>query len=130
MYGQPFGAGHAVPNWYRVAEWLARVLKRLYYILVDHFFDDFFVVEPEDTIKSAMACLKETFNLVGFRLDPEKSQPPSELCAILGVVFCTQTLQQQRLITVCAKESRVAFLKEAIHKVLSADTPSFASSGS
>ena len=27
MYGQPFGAGHAVPNFCRVAEWLARVLQ-------------------------------------------------------------------------------------------------------
>ena len=25
MYGQPVGAGHAVPNFYRVAEWLCRV---------------------------------------------------------------------------------------------------------
>ena len=117
MYGQPFGAGHAVPNFCRVAEWIARLLQKLYYILVDHFFDDFFVVEPEITIQSAIACLKESFNLLGFQLDPEKSQPPSELCSILGVVFCTQTLHQQRIITVHAKETRVAFLKEAIEKI-------------
>ena len=116
MYGQPFGAGRAVPNFCRVAERLARLLQKLYYILVDHFFDDFFVVEPENTIQSAMACLKESFNLFGFQLDPEKSQPPSELCSILGVVFCAQTLRQQRVIAVCAKEARMAFLEEAIQK--------------
>ena len=118
MYGQPFGAGHAVPNFCRVAEWISRVMQKLFHMLVDHFFDDFFVVEPEATIQSAMACLHETFTLLGFRLDPEKSQSPSELCSILGVVFCTQPLQQQRLITVCAKESRITFLKESIQKIL------------
>ncbi len=30
MFGQPFGAGHAVPNFCRVAEWLARVVSRLF----------------------------------------------------------------------------------------------------
>ena len=65
-----------------------------------------------------MVCLHETFALLGFRLDPEKSQSPSELCSILRVVFCTQTLQRQRLITVCAKESRITFLKESIQKIL------------
>ena len=114
MYGQPFGAGHAVPNFCRVAEWISRVMQKLFHMLVDHFFDDFFVVEPEATIQSAMACLRETFTLLG--LDPEKSQRFSELCSILGVVFCTQTLQ--RLITVCAKESRITFLKESIQKIL------------
>ena len=42
IYGQPFGAGHAVPNFYRVAEWLSRPLVRALHLLIDHFFDDFF----------------------------------------------------------------------------------------
>ena len=29
MWGQPFGAGHAVPNFYRMAEWACRVARRL-----------------------------------------------------------------------------------------------------
>ena len=46
IYGQPFGAGHAVPNFCRVAEWLSRLIARCFRLAVDHFFDDFFVVEP------------------------------------------------------------------------------------
>ena len=37
MYGQPFGAGHAVPNFCRVAEWISRVMQKLFHMLVDHF---------------------------------------------------------------------------------------------
>ena len=97
MYGQPFGAGHAVPNFCRVAEWIARVIQRLFSSTTDHFFDDFFVVEPSATIKSAVFCLRETFQILGFQLDPEKSQPPSEVCAILGVCFNTESLHSQKI---------------------------------
>ena len=55
MYGQPFGAGHSVRNFCRVSEWIARVLQRLYYMAVDHFFDDFRIIEPTFTISSAVS---------------------------------------------------------------------------
>ena len=29
MYGQPFGAGHAVPNFCKIAEWAVRAVRRL-----------------------------------------------------------------------------------------------------
>ena len=41
MYGQPFGAGHAVPNFCRVSEWISRMLQRFFHLHVEHFFDDF-----------------------------------------------------------------------------------------
>ena len=130
MYGQPFGAGHAVPNFCRVAEWIARVIQRLFSSTTDHFFDDFFVVEPSATIKSAVFCLRETFQILGFQLDPEKSQPPSEVCAILGVCFNTESLHSQKIIHVQAKESRLAFLQDTIDKVLSTGRLSPALAGS
>lgn len=58
IFGQPFGAGHAVPNFCRIAEWLARVMQRLYKTTTDHFFDDFFLVEPTATIDTAVFCLR------------------------------------------------------------------------
>ena len=118
MFGQPFGAGHSVPNFCRVSEWVARVLQRLYYMVVDHFFDDFFVIEPEQTISSAVFCLRETFSLLGFVLDPEKSQPPSHCCAILGILFSAAVLKGERHLLMSAKPSRVSNLKEIIHQVL------------
>ena len=118
MYGQPFGAGHAVPNFCRIAEWLARCLQRLFHIHIDHFFDDFFIVEPPATIRSAIHCMRESFKLLGFTLDPEKSQGPSPTCAILGIVFDTTSLDSQGVIRMVPKPSRVHNLQRIIDLVL------------
>ena len=130
MYGQPFGAGHSVPNFCRVAEWLARFCQRYFNICTDHFFDDFFTIEPSSTIGSAMSCLQESFKLLGFELDPDKTQQPSAICNILGVVFNTTTLQLQRRLLVESKPSRIANLKACINEVLEKDflSPSMAAS--
>lgn len=63
IFGQPFGAGHAVPNFKRVAEW---------YVL--HFFDDVFLVDCSGRANTAMFCVKESFRLLGFILNPHESQ--------------------------------------------------------
>ena len=47
IYGQPFGAAHAVLNFHRVAEWACRLMFRAYNAMIDHFFDDEFVVFRE-----------------------------------------------------------------------------------
>ena len=117
MYGQPFGAGHSVPNFCRVSEWIARALQRLFFMAVDHFFDDFFIIEPSFTISSAVFCLQETFKVLGFQLDPDKSQQPSECCAILGILFSTSVLRTERKLILKAKPSRVQNLKEMIKTV-------------
>ena len=117
IYGQPFGAGHAVPNFCRVAEWLSRLIARCFRLAVDHFFDDFFVVEPSTTIQVAAFCLRETFQLLGFTLDTEKSQPPSEVVAILGVLFNTASLTSQRVLAVEAKPTRLQGLLNTIEAV-------------
>ena len=53
LYGNPFGAAHSVPHFYAAAEWVARVSRRLLLISEDHFFDDYFLVEPQFSIHSA-----------------------------------------------------------------------------
>ena len=85
MHGQPFGAGHAVPNFYRLAEWASRVLIRGMSLMVDHFFDDYFYLERQPCAKVAQFCIQETFKLLGLTLDPDKSQPPAEVASVLGV---------------------------------------------
>lgn len=69
MHGQPFGAGHAVPNFYRVAEWLSRLLIRAFGLLIDHFFDDYFLISVEQESRTASFCVREVFHLLGFLLD-------------------------------------------------------------
>ena len=106
LYGQPFGAAHAVPNFYRVAEYASVLLTRAYSFLLDHFFDDFYYVEREDTSKVAMFCLKQSFELLGLKLDPDKSQPPALVSHILGVQFNSKLLHQEGLLLVEPKPTR------------------------
>ena len=118
MYGQPFGAGHAVPNFCRVAEWLSRLIARKFHIMIDHFFDDFWIIEPKWSVSSAVFCLNRAFALLGFTLDPEKTQPPHEICAILGVLFNTTALSREKKLLISAKPSRIANLTQVIHLCL------------
>ena len=102
IFGQPFGAGHAVPNFCRVAEFLARLCTRAYHAVLDHFFDDFFLVDWADEAAVCMFCIRESFQLLGYKLDPDKSQPPAAVAQILGVVFCTEALATERRLQVRA----------------------------
>ena len=49
IFGQPFGAGHSVPNSYRVAEWKNRVIVR----------------GPGER-ECTRFCVVETFSILGF----------------------------------------------------------------
>ena len=118
MYGQPFGAGHAVPNFCRVAEWLARFIMRKFNVMIDHFFDDFWIIEPSWSISSAVFCLTRAFAILGFTLDPEKTQPPQDVCAILGVLFNSTALAREKRLLISPKPSRVSNLVQVIHTCL------------
>ena len=107
MYGQPFGAGHSVPNFYRVAEWASRTIGRGFRMMLDHFFDDYYYVERPGSGKVGMFCLQQAFKLLGFELDEDKSQPPSEVTHVLGVAFNTQALIEERILRVEPKPLRV-----------------------
>ena len=130
IYGQPFGAAHAVPNFYRVAEWACRLMVRAYHLMVDHFFDDYFAVVRPGESQASLFCLQEAFKLIGLVLDDEKSQPPSDFAMVLGVAFNTRALKDQRLLLVEPKPTRVANLTSLINKILDDDflSPSLAAS--
>ena len=120
LYGQPFGASHAVPNFYRVAEWLCRAARRYFHIALDHFFDDFFFVEPVASAESARKAITFLFEFLGFKLDPLKEQPPSTSCTVLGVVFDLEHIQRD-LLFVRPKPDRVQLLLEEVDHVLQCD---------
>ena len=118
MHGQPFGAGHAVPNFYRLAEWASRVLTRGFHLLLDHFFDDYFYVDLADCCVSARFCLQEGFKLLGLTLDPDKSQIPNELSHVLGVAFNTAALLSERKLHVQPKPSRKTNFKLLVENIV------------
>eukprot|EP00435_Cladocopium_sp_Y103_P034170 s309_g8.t1 len=120
MYGQPFGAGHSVPNFCRVAEWLCRCIRRLFHLCLDHFFDDYFLAEPSSTATVAAHCFQEAFSILGFTLDPDKTQPPSTSTHILGVLFDTSQLRTSGKLIIAPKPSRVTNLTSTINQILAA----------
>lgn len=107
IYGQPFGAGHSVPNFYRTAEWLNRVMIRAYKVMLDHFFIDFYYVERPACGKVTMFCLQQAFQPLGFSLDSEKTQVPSEVAYVLGVAFNTRVSHSERQLKVEPKPLHV-----------------------
>eukprot|EP00435_Cladocopium_sp_Y103_P009343 s2629_g2.t1 len=118
IFGQPFGAAHAVPNFYRVAEWAGRLMVRAFSVMIDHFFDDYFAVMRPFEAESTMYCIKEAFKLIGLVLDAEKSQPPSQFAMVLGVAFNTASLSQQKILLVEAKPTRVENLCHIVDRII------------
>ena len=117
IYGQPFGAGHSVPNFYRCAEWLGRLLTRGLRLLIDHFFADFFYVCRSQEATNCAYCIQQAFDILGFKLDPKKSQLPKDVAEVLGVSLNLASLQSQRLLLVEPKASRRGNLKSLINKI-------------
>ena len=117
IYGQPFGAGHSVPNFYRCAEWLCRLVVRSLFIMIDHFFDDFFYVCRAQEASNCAYCIQQAFDILGFKLDPKKSQLPQDVSEVLGVSLNLASLHSQRLLLVEPKASRRANLISLICKV-------------
>eukprot|EP00971_Amphidinium_carterae_P349298 6490949-Amphidinium_carterae.1 len=85
LYGQPFGAAHAV--------------------------------EPSKSAPVAQQCVHQLFQLLGFRLDPTKSQPPTVNAVVLGVHFDLQYVSQG-LLQVHAKPDRVRQLTEEMKSII------------
>ena len=101
-----------------------------YAAVLDHFFDDFFLVDRAAEAEVCMFCIRESFRLLGFKLDPDKSQPPAQVAHILGVVFCTEALASERSFRVHAKPTRLANFEALVESILArgALPPSLASS--
>ena len=86
--------------------------------MIDHFFDDFFLVSVAQESKTASFCVKEVFGVLGFLLDPEKTQVPSEVSNVLGVVINTSSLTTQRSLLVGTKAHQEENLLFMIDRIL------------
>ena len=65
-----------------------------------------------------MFCAHEAFKLLGFVLDPKKSQPPSTTASVLGVMFNCAALSHERLLTVEPKPTRLKNSLSLVDKVI------------
>eukprot|EP00971_Amphidinium_carterae_P304057 6042445-Amphidinium_carterae.2 len=94
-----------------------RVDRLYFHLVLDHFFDDFFLVEPHQSATFAQHCLHQLFSLLGLTLDPEKRQCPTQSPVVLGVQL-DLAMVPNGLLHVRAKPGRVASLTAEIHGVL------------
>ena len=126
MFAQPFGA---VPNFYRVAEWFCRLIVRLFGIQCDHFFDDYWVIDLPGQAATSLDCMLQTAALLGIGFDPEKTQNPSSVAEVLGVIFDMTEIHLGSL-TIKAKPQRAANLSMTIDSCMVSGvlTPSQAAS--
>ena len=83
-YALPFGLVGAVLHFNRVPTMLTAFLRRWFAIPVQHFFDDFRIIEPDFTNGSGFSMFQKVVDLLGWRFDPEKDQPPLEVAPMLG----------------------------------------------
>ena len=97
-----------MPNFYRVAEWICRAARRLFHLVVDHFFDDYYYIEPAFSAPSACWCLRRFFQVLGFRFKPAKSQLPSPMFCCLGVLFDLCSELERGFIFTMPKDERIA----------------------
>ena len=128
-FGMPFGAGHAVPNFYRMAQWCAVVGRRFLKLPIDHFFDDFWIVEPKCLAHSGVWAFRSLMEACGFVLDPGKSQLPATVWFALGVAFDMQTLRAQSKLFVKPRTKRlVNILGELLQVWMGNSFPPFSGS--
>jgi hypothetical protein len=72
-----------------------------------------------------MFCLQQAFKLLGFELDEDKSQPPSEVTHVLGVAFNTQALIEERILRVEPKPLRVRNFVATVDAILHRNLPAW-----
>jgi hypothetical protein len=112
-FAQPLGSASAVPNFYRCADMICELGQKYLSLCMDHFFDDFWVIEPEYAVASAQTALRGLLDVLGFKWDPRKSQGPTDSGTILGVQL-DLTRARDSLLTARPKPGRVESVQKEI----------------
>ena len=84
LYGQPFGGKGSQFNYVRDPAAMVAIGRSYLGLLIAHYTDDGWGVEPEATCHQAHSLWIELNELVGWRLDMDKSPPPERAFKLLG----------------------------------------------
>ncbi len=77
LNGHAFGFTNAVYNYNRRPWAVGEILRRLFRIPTDHYYDDRWAFEPMATIQSSFTTTTEVFKLLGIRVQDDKAQGPA-----------------------------------------------------
>ena len=81
----PFGAVGAVHGYQRVSEAMTHLGLYLLAVLVQHYVDDFWIVDTVPNAPSGHRAYRELMKLVGFQLEESKTTSPAAQIELLGL---------------------------------------------
>jgi len=76
MNGHCFGYTNAVYNYNRRPMAMTEILRKIFHIPTDHYYDDRWGIEPMSTFSSSFETTQEVFRLLGFDVQTAKAQGP------------------------------------------------------
>jgi hypothetical protein len=122
VLGLVFGLGASVVAFNRVSLYLESVARLFLFILCCHYYDDFSYLEFYDVAQQAKSLLYSLFSMLGWLIDPGKSQGPSNIYRWLGAMKILDNLG----ITTFMSSDRVVKILKMIDNYLLQDwmTPS------
>ena len=89
---QPFGALGGVYAWWRCGQAIRSIMVRLFWLVFFIYVDDVFLAELDSSAERAKHTFQRVVGLLGWDLDPEKSEGMSDRIDVLG---CTAQIATQ-----------------------------------
>lgn len=126
----PFGSALAPAEWSESCTALAHVAAILLLAIITHCIDDVCQVEMQQTVASAREAFIELVELLGLRLDPDKSLAPMAEFVYLGLKMTLPAAIPRKLLAFRCPGFRRRRLIEHIERIIDRNslTPSEASS--
>lgn len=117
MSGFNFGLKSAVLCFNRFPECVTAVARQVLAVVCSHYYDDFVVVEPAQTVQGGQEALRELMKLLGFPFSAEKAVDATKRFTFLGVVS-DLTSAEEGGVVLSVSESRRARLVAHIDNIL------------
>ena len=119
QFAMPFGAVAAVYAWDRIGAAVTAILRHLFCFPLLRYVDDLFGLLLGDNPQQDRSDLLEVVDLLGLRLDPDKTPSPSSSMTILGVlitiVYINHLYYAQLDIDPRKQQVWLQALREALH---------------
>ena len=113
-YALPFGLAGAVLHFNRVPASIVAFCRRWLAIPLQHFFDDFRVIEPAFTDGSGYKWFGLAASVLGWTFDPEKNVAPTPILPMLGNLEDWSEVESKDCFVVAAKAERLAEIRQAV----------------
>ena len=118
MLGLPFGSTASPVAFARLTAAVKHIARALGLICLQCYVDDFYIIEPADTIDSAVEALRALAECIGILFDPKKDQAPSSKVTLLGADITIE----EGTVTACVSEAKRVKYLETLLDIAKSDT--------